>query len=338
MAASFGLDYATFGHDLAPTPAGDGALGIDALQLLRFNKAALCRVVAARCEGTATRQLLPTQQPPQRRRIRGFDPRDRSDQPLGVGMPRLEEYLPGRRVLDDATGIHDADPVGDLRQQRKIMGYVEHGEPYPRPHLVQEVEDLLLRGDVEAGGRFVQHKQVGIAGQRHGDADPLLLSAGQLMRIAPQEGGIVRQTHQRQGLRHPLARAVRGLGAAMHEDRLGDLRADADAGIERRGRVLRHEGDAVAPEMIKTAARHPGHRFTLEENRALLDLQARMTVAEELQGDGRLAAAGFTDQAEDLAGRDREADIVDCARPSLAAPIGDAEPADFDQRLAHAAH
>ena len=53
---------------------------------------------------------------------------------------------------------------------------------------MQQVDDLLLRRHVEAGGRLVQHDQIGLAGQRHGDADALLLPARELVRIAARAG------------------------------------------------------------------------------------------------------------------------------------------------------
>ena len=49
-----------------------------------------------------------------------------------------------------------------------------------QPH--QEVEDLLLDGDVERGGRLVGDQQLGIAGDGHGDHDALALAARHLVR------------------------------------------------------------------------------------------------------------------------------------------------------------
>ena len=53
--------------------------------------------------------------------------------------------------------------------------------PRRRAEVDEQREDLLLRGDVEAGGRLVKHHEVGVAGERHRDADALLLAAGELV-------------------------------------------------------------------------------------------------------------------------------------------------------------
>ena len=57
--------------------------------------------------------------------------------------------------------------------------------------------------------------QIGIAGQRHGDADTLLLAAGQLMRIAALEGGIGWQADQLQHVGNDRRRRVDAPGATM---------------------------------------------------------------------------------------------------------------------------
>ncbi len=43
------------------------------------------------------------------------DARDRTQQPLGVGVARLAEQRVGRAALDDVPRIHDDHPIGDFR-------------------------------------------------------------------------------------------------------------------------------------------------------------------------------------------------------------------------------
>src|SRR5215468_10079411 len=45
----------------------------------------------------------------------GADPRQARDEMPGVGMPRCQKKLRSRRLLDQATGIHDPEPVGQRR-------------------------------------------------------------------------------------------------------------------------------------------------------------------------------------------------------------------------------
>ena len=47
------------------------------------------------------------------------------------------------------------------------------------------LDDLRLDRDVERRHRLVADDQIGIDGQRAGDADTLALPAGELVRIAP---------------------------------------------------------------------------------------------------------------------------------------------------------
>ena len=105
----------------------------------------------------------------------------------GVGVQRPAEQRAGRARFHDAARVHD----GDLGRQPAHHGQVVadvHGR-----HLVmaaqaaEGVQDVPLRGDVQAGGRLVQHDQRGPAGEGHGQPDPLLLAAGQLMRVPPQQ-------------------------------------------------------------------------------------------------------------------------------------------------------
>ena len=97
-------------------------------------------------------------------------------------MPRLAEQRGGRRDFHHMAGVHDADAVGDLRQHAQIVGHVQHRHAEAGPEVDQQLDDLLLGRDVEAGRRLVEDHEVGLAGQRHGDADALLLAARKLVR------------------------------------------------------------------------------------------------------------------------------------------------------------
>ena len=55
--------------------------------------------------------------------------RERVHQALGVGVQRIVEELPRRRHLHDLAGVHDGDAVGELDQQRQIVGDEQDREP-----------------------------------------------------------------------------------------------------------------------------------------------------------------------------------------------------------------
>ncbi len=60
----------------------------------------------------------------------------------------------------------------------------------------QQHQDLCLDCDIERGGGFVGDDQLRLGQERHGDHQPLTLTAGQFMRIFPQQSFRVRQLHQ----------------------------------------------------------------------------------------------------------------------------------------------
>ena len=65
---------------------------------------------------------------------------------------------------------------------------------------LEQVEDLRLDRDVERGDRLVGDDQVRIDRERAGDADPLALAAGELVRVARRRIG--RQADDLEQLAH----------------------------------------------------------------------------------------------------------------------------------------
>ena len=78
-------------------------------------------------------------------------------------MGRVRQQPFARCYLDELAGIHDANSVGDLGQQGKVVGDVKHGHTNANSQILQELDDLPLRGDVQARRRFVKDKQIRIA-------------------------------------------------------------------------------------------------------------------------------------------------------------------------------
>jgi hypothetical protein len=161
-------------------------------------------------------------------------------------MKRGGEHRLRGRHLHHASGIHDPHPVGDLGEETQIVRDVEHRHAEAGFERDEQGHDLFLRGDVEPGGRLIQHHEIRIAGERHGDADSLLLAARELVRVAPHEARLRRQAHQRE----ELCRGHR-CGVLMGLAHLVDLAADAHAGIERGRGILRDEADPVAAQAIE---------------------------------------------------------------------------------------
>ena len=97
---------------------------------------------------------------------------------------RGAEHLVDVADLDDLAEVHDGHPVGDVPDHRQVVGHEQVGQPEPGLQLLQQVDHTCLDGDVERGDRLVEHEQLGLQGQRAGDADALALTAGELRRVA----------------------------------------------------------------------------------------------------------------------------------------------------------
>ena len=106
--------------------------------------------------------------------------------------------------LDDLAGVHDHRAVGVAGDDPHIVGDQDHRHAEPPLQVVEQGQDLGLDGDVERGGRLVGDQQFGLAGQRHGDHDPLAETAGQLVGVVVQALGRVRHAHEAQHFGRPV--------------------------------------------------------------------------------------------------------------------------------------
>ena len=123
---------------------------------------------------------------------------DREQRP-GVGVPRRLEDLLGGAALDDPAEVHDRDPVGDVPGQAQVVGDHDDPEPERVAQAQQQRQDLASDRGVQRRHRLVGDQQPRPQRQRAGDQHPLLLPAGELVRVAQED---------------PLRRPEPGLGRA----------------------------------------------------------------------------------------------------------------------------
>ena len=184
--------------------------------------------------------------------------------------------------------------------------------PWVAAQVADGGQHVGLRGDVEPGGRLVEHDDARPAGERHRQTDALLLAARELVRVAPQELRRRRQQDLAHHLLHARPASRRRSppkSCASSTSRICAL--DAQRRVERRARVLRHVADQLAPAAPQLGRAQADHRASADLDRAAVDAGALAGVAEHGQADGRLARAGLADQAEHLAGADRQRHLVD---------------------------
>ena len=103
--------------------------------------------------------------------------------------------------------------------------------------LLEQIQDLRLDGHIERRDRLVGDDEIRVRGERAGDADALLLSAGELVRIPVDE-----PLAESDGF-HQLANAIALVIPRRQPERLDRLRDDLPDGharIERRVGILKN--------------------------------------------------------------------------------------------------
>jgi hypothetical protein len=71
------------------------------------------------------------------------------------------EHCARRTLFDDASGVHDCDAIGELRDHAEIVGDEDHSGAAVAAALAQQFENLRLHGDVERGRRLVGDDEPG---------------------------------------------------------------------------------------------------------------------------------------------------------------------------------
>src|SRR5438046_1252129 len=99
--------------------------------------------------------------------------RDRVDEGPGVGVPRMAEKLLSRGLLGDPTEVHDTDDVGQVANDRQVVGDVEQRQTEFNLERAKQVEDGGLNGYVERRCDLVENQHRWICRERTRDGDPL---------------------------------------------------------------------------------------------------------------------------------------------------------------------
>ncbi len=105
----------------------------------------------------------------------------------GIGVLRaLQTGCRCRRFLDQFALLHHHHMVGIAPHDGQVMGNQQDGHPQFFLKAPEQFQYLLLDGDIKGCCGLVCDQQVRLVGQGHGDHHPLLLAAGELMRVARQ--------------------------------------------------------------------------------------------------------------------------------------------------------
>ncbi len=189
-----------------------------------------------------------------------------------------------------------------MPHDRQVVRDEQEGDVEFLLQVLHQVDHLCLDGHVECRHRLVGNENLGLKGQRPGDADALALTAREFVRIAVVVLGA--EPHYLEQFLHACEPLVLRHQVVDIERRTDD-RADRLTRVQRGVRVLEDHLD-VAADRLELARTGVGDIHTLEE-----DLTARRLVqpGDQPTGGG-LAAAGLTDEAEGLPGLEREGDAI----------------------------
>ena len=203
--------------------------------------------------------------------------------------------------LDDPSGIHHRNTVGDLNRDPDVVGDEDHRHAEFALQLAQQQQDLDLHGGVERRGRLVGEQEFRLAGQRQRDHRALPHPAGHLVRIGVEPAPGRGDPHQFQHLERARHRVAHGscLGGASRSRRSGRrwcrpgrTRASAPGRSSRRSR--RETPTAPHHQARARRGRRPGSR-----RRDLRPLR-RQDPQQRAQRDA-LARAGLAEEAEHFA-------------------------------------
>ena len=82
-----------------------------------------------------------------------------------------------RSLLDDPALFHDGDDIGHRERFELIVGHVDGGDPQAFDQIADLGAGLLAQLGVEVRQGLVQQQDLGLAHQRPGEGEALLLAA-----------------------------------------------------------------------------------------------------------------------------------------------------------------
>ncbi len=260
----------------------------------------------------------------------------RGEEPERVGVAGGGEERVDRRVLDLAAGVEDGDPVGEAGDDAEVVGDQEDRGAGAVPDPLEHVEDLGLEGDVERGGGLVGDEEGGVVGEGHGEHGPLAHPAGELVRVLLGAAAGVGDADQVEEGDDPLG-PLGGARAVVDLDRLPDLRADGDDGVQRREGVLEHDRDVLAADRLEVALGSAEELLAPPADRAVDGRSGGEEAEDGERGDG-LPGPGFADDAEHLVLVDVDGEPVDGVEGAVVGGKLDVEVVDREQRRSPFAH
>ncbi len=193
-----------------------------------------------------------------------------------------------------ATVVHDGDAIGHRHRFFLVVGHEDERDPDLLLDPFQLDLHLLAQLQVECAERLVEQEDGRPVDERPGERDPLGLPTRDLGRLAALEA------RQFDELEH-VGDALLDLGVVD----VGAAKTERDVLVDRQ---VREEGVVLEDRVdVPLVGRQPGDVLALELDEARC---RGLEPADHPEG-GRLAAAGRSEEREELAGLDLEVDVID---------------------------
>jgi len=230
-------------------------------------------------------------------------------------MARAQENFARRALLDKTAGVEHGDAFSDLGDDAEVVRDEEKAKAKLAAKFVEQLEDLLLHGDVERRGGLVGDEQPGARGQGHGDHGALAEAPRKLMReLSGAESGL-RDRRSFKGSDGASAYGFRADVRLVGADGFFDLRADAHHGIKGGHRLLENHGDFTSADCAQGAFVECGQIFSPVRAVGICcagkpnfagDASPRREQAHQGKSEHGLAAARFTDKTQRLSAFDAQ--------------------------------
>ena len=214
------------------------------------------------------------------------------------GFGRVTEHLLGRPGFEDLAAVEEDHPVGDLPGEAHLVGGEHHGHALAL-EVTDHREHLADQFRVERRGDLVEQQQARVVHQRPDDRHPLLLAAGEPVRVAVR---LVGQADPGQPLHRPLARL--GGRPLVHPGR-GERDVAQHGHVREQVVRLEHHADPL-PDLVRIDPR-VGDVLAVQPDRAVVDLGEQVDAAQQR----RLARAGGADQRHHLVFVHVQAQVVE---------------------------
>ena len=165
---------------------------------------------------------------------------------------------------------------------------------------MHQLQNLGLNGHVQSGGRLVGNQDVRLAGQGHGDHDPLTHTAGELVGVLLHPFFRLVDVDQPQHFHGPLP-GLLFVAARVQQNRFHQLVADGVGGVQGGHGILKNNGDPVAPNLLHAVLADTHQLLPVELYGAGDNFAGFFQNLQDGVGGDGLAGAGFPHNAQHLA-------------------------------------